>query len=882
MPVYEPTTGHPTASHRPQGVRRPLRSRWDPAGRRVRPLGVLLVSASLLCLSSCGGDGTSSPGTGSAPTAVTLSSGVNTLTFPASGSTFGLQVRSSTSGVLSASSAAPVTIYVCQGTALDGSTHAGTCPAGSQSADPTAANTVSVPYSSVIQTSAAQVTATATATSAGGSAYQVSDVYAPTGTGMFTMTRTVSVTAAGSGDTGFNSQFSLGLDGAPLAASSYHFMAPAVLYDHNALAPSGAIASKLADPTSAWAYWRETRSGLPMLMMQDPASGTVLSVSRTGPAANGGLVVRSGAQEGSANWLVDPSIAYGSLGVQKVAVSGQANPQPRVGVVYPAVEGDLTYVAGGGAGWSRRSHPVYQGFSDTYAVTFGLDRYADATGAGDYPAAFEQTFRKYYNLMPPAIAADNAPAFYAAGIGLSKQLFSQQGNGNGKLYPGLPFKEDVSGANVAYSYEMGFTGAQIPIGFQLLRTGVASGDATALANGVAILDFWANQDPPAMAAYGSNNLPLTWFEPNHATQVQWSNLGCAVTATSSQRPIFMRELTDGMESMVRAAVFARQTPSVGARRNWEAFADQFGSWLLAHQDTSGTATNGSFQRWFDPTTGQPCPSGINNYVQSLNATTFPIRYLVQMYFATGDARYATAARAAGAYALTNIFKPMAFTGGILINVQDREAGAQALHAALALYDLEYAQNPNGTAAAQWLQQAKIAADYLETWQYSFNIQITDTTANHSYAAYAYAGTRSTSLSNLGSSTGDAYLGIESYDFFRLHLLADDANAHYLRFAQQLEYNSVLATQLVSAGQSFGFKYDGFQTEAITLAGINFTSGVPLAWLSWLTGNQLDPQQQLQDVFGNQSINVLGTPVTTALQQRNHAVYPAAGSIGWGK
>lgn len=181
-----------------------------------------------------------------------------------------------------------------------------------------------------------------------------------------------------------------------------------------------------------------------MVMMQDPTTGTVLSVARTGPGQLNDPVSASGANENSLQWLIDPSIQYGSVGIQKMA-TGQTNPQVTLGVVYPAVEGDVTYVGGSGntSPWSKRSHPVYQGFSQAYAVTFGLEQYATSSGAADFPTALGAAYRAYYNLMAPPIAADHSAAIFQAGINLTKTLFSQQGNGNGNQYPGVPFQSTL-------------------------------------------------------------------------------------------------------------------------------------------------------------------------------------------------------------------------------------------------------------------------------------------------------------------------------------------------------------------------------------------------------------------------------------------------------
>lgn len=219
----------------------------------------LLASVAVLGLFGCGNGGGNSGTVSVTPApavAPSLTSGTNQLTFPLSGTSYGLLVKSANSALLNVQNTQPVTVYVCQGAALAASSHTGTCTTD-QTADPSAANTVSGAYSTVTQTSATQVTATASLSSPNGTKFAVSDVYTPAGTDLFTTSRTVTVAAIGTGtttDTGFNSQFDLALSGTPLPIAQYHFMAPAVLYDQNATAPAGAIATGLANSGTAWYY----------------------------------------------------------------------------------------------------------------------------------------------------------------------------------------------------------------------------------------------------------------------------------------------------------------------------------------------------------------------------------------------------------------------------------------------------------------------------------------------------------------------------------------------------------------------------------------------------------------------------------------------------
>ncbi len=114
-----------------------------------------------------------------------------------------------------------------------------------------------------------------------------------------------------------------------------------------------------------------------------------------------------------------------------------------------------------------------------------------------------------------------------------------------------------------------------------------------------------------------------------------------------------------------------------------------------------------------------------------------------------------------------------------------------MRAALALYD--------GTGDARWFIAAREAANFTETRSYSWNWPIKNA------PQYAYAGTRGNSLIATGHCGADISLSFDSYNFYRLHLLADDPTNHYLRFALDIENNTKLTTQLTGVPtQQFGF------------------------------------------------------------------------------
>ena len=746
--------------------------------------------------------------------AQTIASGTATLSFPAAGDgSRGMAIHSTAAGASDVGSARPVQMFVCSSCSDEMKDEAA----------------FGVGYRSVTA-SGDGVVALARVTSPNGSAFEVRDVYRAGETaggtpGTFTVERTVTVAEASGKDKGFNSQFVVGF-AKPLPIGQYHFFAPAIWYDKNADAADKALAK---DMSNQYFYWRETRTSLPMVMMQDPGTKTVLSIAHIQSTPH------SGANEEDGQWLVDPTVQYGSIGAQRV-------PAAMLGFIYPAEEGDGTYVGNRNRMWTKRSHPVVKGFEQTYTLMIGLGQ------AAEYSAALAQTWRLYYRVFDPPVADIPMDAVYRDEIGVLNHYSADRGGAQG-----WPFNVNLPGGDVyKVSYQMGFVGEQIPLGFQLVRDGVLHGDETSLANGKATLDFWAKRSEQA------SGLPYVWYD---VTGSHFRDAGCGSV-------IFLRTVTDGMEGMVNAAMLMREHKM--AQPLWEGYVRRFSDWLVAHQNTDG-----SFYRAFSPdgnvfnSTG--CPK--NDYAESKMSSTHPVRFLVTMYFATGDERYLKAAVAAGNFAMATVYGPGRYVGGVVDNPNtiDKESGNEGIRAALALYD--------ATHEAKWLDAARKAGDFTETWEYVQNFGI-----RGAPAAYVHAGTQGSSFIATGQSAADVELASEAYDFYRLHLFGDDADNHYLKFAEMLEYNTKLPMQVTGMpGQLYGYALDGLVSEAISLSNMEFMGGKSSAqWLPWLTDAEMEPLQKLEDTFGSMSIRELEKQPVEELKKKNLNVYPAAGSLGWPK
>lgn len=751
------------------------------------------------------------------PTAAqAVRSGQVDLTFPLLQGGRGIALARADSGRVIAAWAAPAGLLVC-----------GPC------VDETAAQPiVTSRYGSVTPQPDGSVVAQARVSSPGGSSFAFVDRYrAAPQPNAFLVDRTVTVTAAQPSDQGFNSKFALGfVDPLPLVA--YHILAPSIWYDHNANAGPNGFG---ADYGNGRFSWRETRSALPFVMLQEPDFGVALTLAHMGAAPSTGI------DETTPAWVVDSSVQNGALGIQK-------EPRSSLTFIYPTQEVGAGSAATTGGTWVRRSHPVRTGFGHSYSLMFGVEAGLDASGAASFPVALRHAWRRHFEAFAPEIGSEPEARVFSDGIALLKSVSQNRGGAQG-----TPFTIMVDGSGERDSYQMGYTGQQIPAGFQLFRQGVLHGDSDALVKGQAMLDFWAYK------AGQASGLPLTWYG---VSPPGFINSAC-------KNPLYMRSLTDGMEAMAEAAIFARQHGM--AQPAWESFAQAFGDWLASHQNADG-----SFYRAFNPdgtvylNTDASCTPGASG--DSKLNTADPVRFLVELYIGTGQQRYLAAALAAGNVALGAIYGPSQYVGGTTDQPAriDKEGGGEAIHAALALFD--------ATFDPKWLAAARQAADFAETWAYAFPFAINDPAP-----AFARTGPLGFSLVATGSTASDIGLSVEAYDFYRLYLFSGRADTHYLRFARFLQNDTKFTTQIGDTDQRYGYAANGLVGEATTLAFLAYApSKSSRSWLTWLTNAEIDPLQRLEDAFGSLSIAVDEQQTTAQLDAENRHIYPGPGSIGWGR
>lgn len=503
------------------------------------------------------------------------------------------------------------------------------------------------------------IEATATITTAGGSKFKFSDNYAgQDDTGAFRFDRQVFVLSTGENELGFSSRMSL-FSSAEKGINDFEYFVPGILYKDNSNMVAGSIAENFGPE---YIYIKETRMGLPLVMMRDKANGNTISMCHYKPNVTGSE------NEASPLWLVDNKIQNASLGIHRL-------PSMQIDFCYPANEGETNYFAPS-IPWLRRSHPIDPTIKHAYSVLIKVSK------NNDYNSAMMNTWMYNFEAMGTADYKCDISKVYDTSIGLLDYYAQNYNNGMG-----LPFSVNVTDAKViGVSYQMGFVGQQIPAAYQMIRNGFKTKNQGLIIKGTAMVDFWAK------SSFTDKGFPKVWYD--------------VLTGSFRDYPSYMRIMADGMEGVLDAYFVMKQNNTI--KTDWLSACTKFADWLVLNQNSDG-----SFYRAYNW-------DGSIFHTSKAN-TTNPIRYLVRMYELTGANKYLDAALKAGQYSYDNMYLKGKYFGGTADNdnTVDKEAGILAMYAFNSLYyttnDLKWlkAAEHAGVFAASW------------TYSYKFRVRGSD-------------------------------------------------------------------------------------------------------------------------------------------------------------
>lgn len=608
---------------------------------------------------------------------------------------------------------------------------------------------------------------------------------------------------------------------AQMVRYEYEQFLPGMVYGSLDNLPSKAIGS-------AASYWsgslqvREDRLPIPLAAVRAKNGQSLLVLNPTPTSKttrqDSENFVKNGPDKGSLQaprLITDERVQTGALDVSLEAGALNATGDSlenrlHLGYAYPAQEGNVTYRGNtypdvGELANRFTYHPLRKGFVQQYSLIFRF------TQTPDFPTLMRESWRWAWDKLKPAV---NHHDIRTAEQSLVAQLSSQVETHvvDGKPLTGITNWRPAVPNDSAKDPKtvMGFTGKALETAEFLLWSAdqpwAKDSAATYRRTGEALFASFVRTvklDPPTGEGFDMKT-------------------GRIALAIPKDKQVYLRSFTDDLKATLRA--YRRERARGREHADWLAWAKSFGDWLLSQQ-----RPDGGIPRSWKPGTGEVADASATS---SYNA----VPMLLLLGELTGDDRYRQAAIRAGEYAWSQSGQRFGrFTGGTIDNpdVLDKEAGTLSLEAYLALYEQ--------TKATVWLDRAKAAADFAETWVYAWNVPMpadADDTDLHWKKGVPTAGLQ---LISTGHSLADAYMAFDADEYARLYKYTNDQ--HYYDVAKLLLHNTLNMTAL--PGRTYDLRGPGWQQEHWSLApwrGHGFHRG----WLPWVSTSHLNGMIGLEE------------------------------------
>ncbi|HGY56736.1 MAG TPA: hypothetical protein ENK44_13605 [Caldithrix abyssi] len=497
--------------------------------------------------------------------------------------------------------------------------------------------------------------------------------------------------------------------------------------------------------------------------------------------------------------LIDDRFQLGSMGVH---IDGNSL---QLGYCFPANEGEVTYkgdVYPGGQlkQWRRRFHPVRNGFRHTYTIRIILDE------EKSFPQFYSNLWRKSWNILNPQINLQNIALIKKSILTtLASQVETY------KQRSGLPNWVDAPKNGLIITDRkavMGFTGKNLEAARFLLRAADESWNKDAKSYREKALDI-------------INSFIKIKMTPPAATGFNLDT-GAPEIALPHRKRIYLRSLGDGFKALACAWLYEKKKGR--EHQDWLKWMKSFANWLLMQQNEEG-----GFPRAWQPGTGELIEE---TTLSSYNAVPF----LVLMSKITGDEKYLNSAKRAADVSWAYSQKNGKFVGGTIDNpnVLDKEAATLSLEACLLLYEQTWEK--------KWLERAKMAANFAETWIYIWNVPMPMDESNHGLQWKKGNSTIGLQLISTGHSLVDMYMSFDADEFAKLYQYTGDA--HYLDVARILLHNTKTMTAV--PGREYDLRGPGWQQEHWSLAPPR-GYGLHRGWLPWVATSQLNGIYGIEDL-----------------------------------
>ncbi|MGA2556621.1 MAG: hypothetical protein ABSG04_10165 [Verrucomicrobiota bacterium] len=490
--------------------------------------------------------------------------------------------------------------------------------------------------------------------------------------------------------------------------------------------------------------------------------------------------------------MTDARFQFGALGAQQ----GEEG-AIEFGFWFP---GTASIYAGGSNAaakprWIRRYHPITEGVAHNYEVSFRFgqnESFRDVT---------RNAWRWAWNTLNPGVTYIDVEQMRRV---LIDHLAAQAATIDGRT--AIPFVISTIPTNqLQWNWgmvAMGFVGKNIECADQLLREGdrdPAERGQKMRQTGLAIISSLIQALP---------TVPLQGTGYDLATGKPWDHVWVAP---------WLRNATEDMRVLIRA--YRRERGLGRQHPEWFNWVKTYVDWLVLQQREDGSFP----RRWKAGSDEVAEPTGTASYC--------PVPLLVMMTEETGDPKYKGAAIRAGEYVWTNWGTRGLFIGGASDNpnITDKEAGMLSMEAFLSLYD--------STQEPKWLERAKAAGDYAESWIWIWNLPMpldAEDAQLHWKKGVPTIGIQGITARVAGSA--DEYLDWAVPTYAKLYNLTKDQ--HYLEVARVLLHDT--KSMVALPGRQYDMIGIGWQQEGWRMGpgGPGRGVGGHRFWLPWISANHL--------------------------------------------
>jgi hypothetical protein len=601
--------------------------------------------------------------------------------------------------------------------------------------------------------------------------------------------RTVRVTGHASG--GFLSEVALRLAASTVAWPDVQWFAPGMVYGGFDNLTGNAIGGRAYyQPGRYVVRIREDRLPAPLLAAYF-ADGTTLTVLDPAPCGRTTAAESVTVQPGT---LIDSRFRFGSVGAQE----GDAGLS--LGYWFPGTEGEQTYQGntypdGQLHEWRRRYHPLSDGHVQQYEVAFRFGR------EDDFSKSMASAWRWAWQALHPQVNPHDIELTRRVVVDALASNVVEVADRAG-IPNAVPAVSDDHAAPCAWTV-MGFTGkaieaAEFMLAESLLDNTERGTQLRRQAERIIASFLRLRMAPPEAEGF--------FIETGQPTT--------ALAHLPHHPEIYLRSFGDDVKALLRA--YERERRHNRDHPEWLAWAQQFADWLLTQQQPKG-----GFPRAWLPKEGTV-------YSASPNSTYNAIPLLILLYRHTGHANYLDAAVRAGEFCWANGQAEGRFIGGTIDNpdVLDKEAGTLSLEAYLLLHE--------ATGEPQWLDRAKAAANYAETWIYLWDVPMPEDADDHSLHWKCGVPTVGLQLIATGHSLVDAFMSFDVDEYAKLYQLTGDE--HYRDVARILLHNT--KGMVAFPNRSYDLRGPGWQQEHFSLAPPR-GYGLHRLWLPWVATSQLN-------------------------------------------